>query len=192
MPLRNICLIGLPTAGKTTIGKKLYKHLNKGFIDTDNIIKTRYGLPLPELIKKHGEKEFLKMEEETILSLDHQNVVLATGGSAVYSEKSMDHIRSHLRCDVYHLFITKQEFNKRMDNPANRGVIMNDYKGLDELYNERLSLYDDYADIIINVNGEVNLNSFKPYNYWKKSLPPFIVYTNKNSYGQSSSPSPPL
>ena len=192
MTLRNICLIGLPSAGKTTIGKKLYKHLNKGFIDTDNIIKTRYGLPLPELIKKHGEKEFLKMEEETILSLDHQNVVLATGGSAIYSKKSIDHIRSHLKCDVYHLFITKQEFTKRMDNPANRGVIMNDYKGLAELYNERLRLYDDSADYIINANGEVNLNLFKPYNYWKQSLPPFIVYTNKNSYGQSSSPCPPL
>ena len=192
MTLRNICLIGLPSAGKTTIGKKLYKHLNKGFIDTDTDIKTRYGLPLPELIKKHGEKEFLKMEEETILSLDHQNVVLATGGSAIYSKKSIDHIRSHLKCDVYHLFITKQEFTKRMDNPANRGVIMNDYKGLAELYNERLRLYDDSADYIINANGEVNLNLFKPYNYWKQSLPPFIVYTNKNSYGQSSSPCPPL
>ena len=192
MPLRNICLIGLPTAGKTTLGKKLFQHLNKGFIDTDSIIKTRYGLPLPELIKKHGESEFLKIEEETILSLDHKNVVLATGGSAIYSEKSMEHIRSHLRCDVYHLFITKQEFTKRMNNPSNRGVIMNDYKNLREMYNTRLRLYDDYADYIINTNGEVNLNLFKPYNYWKQSLPPFIVYTNKHKYGQSSYPCPPL
>lgn len=191
MPLRNICLIGLPTAGKTTLGKKLFQHLNKGFIDTDNIIKTRYGLPLPELIKKHGEKEFLKMEEKAILSLDHQNVVLATGGSAIYSEKSMEHIRSHLRCDVYHLFITKQEFNKRMDNPANRGVIMNDYKDLNEMYNTRLRLYDDYADYIINANRDINLDSFKPYEYWSQKNP-MIMYVNKHKYGQSSYPCPPL
>ena len=61
MPLRNICLIGLPTAGKTTIGKKLFQHLNKGFIDTDMIIQQRFSQPLPDLIKEHGEKEFLKM-----------------------------------------------------------------------------------------------------------------------------------
>ena len=190
MPLRNICLIGLPSAGKSTLGKKLFQHLNKGFIDTDSIIKTRYGLPLPELIKKHGEKGFLKIEEETILSLDHKNVVLATGGSAVYSEKSMDHIRS-LRCDIYHLFITKQEFTKRMDNPANRGVIMNDYKDLNNLYKTRLRLYDEYADYIINANGNINLDSFKPYEYWSQKSP-MIMYTNKHKYGQSSSPCPPL
>ena len=192
MTLHNICLIGLPTAGKSTLGKKLFQHLNKGFIDTDNIIQKRFSKPLPDLIKEHGEKKFLEMEEETILSLDHKNVVLATGGSAVYSEKSMEHIRSHLRCDVYHIFISKQEFTKRMDNPDNRGVIMKNYKDLNDMYNTRLRLYDDYADYIINANGEVNLNQFKPYNYWKQSLPPFIVYTNKHKYGQSSSPCPPL
>ena len=191
MPLRNICLIGLPTAGKSTLGKKLYQHLNKGFIDTDNIIQQRFSQPLPDLIKEHGEKKFLEMEEETILSLDHTNVVLATGGSAVYSEKSMDHIRSHLRCDIYHLFITKQEFTKRMDNPANRGVIMNDYKDLNNLYKTRLRLYDEYADYIINANGEVNLDSFKPYEYRSKKSP-IIMYTNMHKYGQSSHPCPPL
>ena len=62
MTLRNICLIGLPSAGKTTIGKKLYQHLNKGFIDTDKIIQQRFSKPLPDLIKEHGEKKFLEME----------------------------------------------------------------------------------------------------------------------------------
>ena len=82
--------------------------------------------------------------------------------------------------------------NNRIDNPDNRGIIMNDYKDLNDMYNTRLRLYDDYADYIINSNGEVNLNLFKPYNYWKQSLPPFIVYTNKNSFGQSSPLCPPL
>ena len=87
--------------------------------------------------------------------------------------------------------ITKQEFNKRMDDPANRGVIMNDYKDLNEMYNTRLRLYDDYADYIINANRDINLDSFKPYEYWSEKSP-MIMYTNKHKYGQSSYPCPPL
>ena len=192
--IRNICLIGLPTAGKTTIGKKLFQHLNMGFIDTDELIKQKYNSELPDLISKYGRERFLDIEMETITSLKHTNVVLATGGSVIYREKSMDHLKSVLKNDMYHLFISKNEFKKRMKQSPLRGIISDPGQSLDDLYNERLRLYDDQCDYIINVNQTVNLNLnlFKTYEYWKQSTPPFIMYMNKHKFGNSSYPCPPL
>lgn len=190
--IRNICLIGLPTAGKTTLGKKLFQHLKMGFIDTDELIKQKYDSELPDLISKYGQERFLDIEMETITSLKHENVVLSTGGSVIYREKSMDHLKSVLRSDMYHLFINKNEFKKRMSQSPLRGVISNPDQSLDELYNERLRLYDSHSDYIVNVNGSVNLDTFKPYDYWSTDKSPIIMYTNKHKYGDSSYPCPPL
>ena len=77
---RNICLIGLPYSGKSVIGQKLYKHLNKGFVDTDDVIRQMYNCSLPTLIKNVGHKNFLDIESKVIKALNFQNVVLATGG----------------------------------------------------------------------------------------------------------------
>jgi len=190
--IRNICLIRLPTAGKTTRGKKLFEHLNKGFIDTDELIKQKYNSELPDLINKYGHERFLDIEMETITGLNYKNVVLSTGGSVVYREKTMDHIKSFLRNDVYHLFISKSEFKKRMKSSPLRGVISKPDQSLDDLYNERLRLYDDYCDYIVNVNDNVNLNSFNTYEYWNRGIGPGIMYTNKHKYGDSSYTCPPL
>jgi len=190
--IRNLCLIGLPTAGKSTIGKLLKTHLNMKLIDSDEVIKQTYNSELKDIIDKYGHERFLDIEMETILGFKHQNTILSTGGSVIYREKSMNHIKDTLRNDVYHLFITKGEFKKRMKDTKERGVIIKDNQSLDELYKERIKLYDDQCDYIINANRDINLNTFKPYNYWKQSLPPFIIYTNKHKYGNSSYPCPPL
>lgn len=190
--IRNLCLIGLPTAGKSTIGKLLKTHLNMKLIDSDEVIKQTYNSELKDIIDKYGHERFLDIEMETILGFKHQNTILSTGGSVIYREKSMNHIKDTLRNDVYHLFITKGEFKKRMKDTKERGVVIKDNQSLDELYKERIKLYDDQCDYIINANRDINLNTFKPYNYWKQSLPPFIIYTNKHKYGNSSYPCPPL
>ena len=190
--IRNLCLIGLPTAGKSTIGKLLKTHLNMKLIDSDEVIKQTYNSELKDIIDKYGHERFLDIEMETILGFKHQNTILSTGGSVIYREKSMNHIKDTLRNDVYHLFISNDEFKKRMKDTKERGVVIKDNQSLDELYKERIKLYDDQCDYIINANREVNLNTFKPYNYWKQSLPPFIIYTNKHKYGNSSYPCPPL
>ena len=87
---RNICLIGLPYSGKTILGRRLYKHLNKGFIDTDEVIKRKYKLGLSELIQLHGRNKYLEIEQDVISSLDVHNSVIATGGSVIYEDESVD------------------------------------------------------------------------------------------------------
>ena len=121
---RNICLIGLPTSGKTRIGRLLFHHLNMGFIDTNDLMRQKYNREIPEMITQFGNKGFLDMETEIIQSLNHQNVVLATGGSVIHREKSMDHIKNVLKADVYHLFLSKKVFLERMNKSNKKEIIM--------------------------------------------------------------------
>ena len=186
---RNMCLIGLPTAGKTRIGKLLFQHLNMGFIDTDDLIRQKYNRELPELITQFGNKGFLDMETEIIQSLNHQNVVLATGGSVIHRDKSMDHIKNVLKADVYHLFLSKKVFLERMNKSKGQEkaneIIINKDQSLTDLYNERMKLYDDHSDFIIKACDKINLDSFKSYDYWSGptgTKEPMIMYTNKDRY----------
>ena len=162
---RNICLIGLPYSGKSVIGNKLYKHLNKGFVDTDDIIKHKYTRSLPSLIQCVGNNHFLDIEKKVINSLYHENTVLATGGSVIYSEESMDHIKNVLHCEIYHLFLSKKEFLSRVDSLEERGVIMDKDQSLTDLYNERIDLYDKYADKTISACRHINLDLFRGETY---------------------------
>ena len=80
----------------------------------------------------------------------------------------------------------------RLSNVHERGVIMNEGQDLNNLYNERMKLYNKHTDFIIKACNKVNLNSFKTYDYGLETNPPMIMYTNKHDYRQSSRPSPPL
>ena len=89
---KNIILIGMPASGKSTVGVILAKVLGKDFIDTDIVIQQREGSKLNEIIAHYGIDEFLKKEEQALLSIDVENTVIATGGSAVYSDAAMKHL----------------------------------------------------------------------------------------------------
>jgi len=194
---RNICLIGLPTAGKTRIGRLLFQHLNMGYINTNDLMRQKYNREIPEMITQFGNEGFLDMETEIIQSLNHQNVVLATGGSVIHREKSMDHIKNVLKADVYHLFLSKKVFLERMNksNEKEKGIIINKDQTLTDLYNERMGLYDNHSDFIIKACDKINLDSFKTYDYWsgpEGAKEPMIMYTNKDKYpdvGSRFSPS---
>ena len=195
---RNICLIGLPTAGKTRIGRLLFQHLNMGYIDTNDLIRQKYNREIPEMITQFGNKGFLDMETEIIQSLNHQNVVLATGGSVIHREESMNHIKNVLKADVYHLFLSKKVFMERINTSKGKekGIIINKGQTLTDLYNERMRLYDTHSDFIIKACDKINLDSFKSYDYWSGptgTKEPMIMYTNKDKYTDlSSRPSPAL
>jgi len=158
---RNICLIGLPYSGKSVIGHKLYKHLNKGFIDTDDVIRQMYNCSLPTLIKNVGHKNFLDIESKVIKSLNFQNVVLSTGGSVIYNEESMEHLQKNLNCEMYHLFLSRKEFLLRTRDLKRRGVIINQEQSVLDLYNERMPLYDKYSDKTLSACRDINLDIFK-------------------------------
>lgn len=158
---RNICLIGLPYSGKSVIGQKLYKHLNKGFVDTDDVIRQMYNCSLPTLIKNVGHKNFLDIESKVIKSLNFQNVVLSTGGSVIYNEESMEHLQKNLNCEMYHLFLSRKEFLLRTRDLKRRGVIINQEQSVLDLYNERMPLYDKYSDKTLSSCRDINLDIFK-------------------------------
>ena len=148
----NIILIGMPAAGKSTIGVLLAKTLLKSFIDTDLIIQSRYGCALCDIIEKEGTDAFLKIENDIICSERYRSSVVATGGSAVYGEEAM----AHLKADgiAVYLEISLDEIKKRIGNITTRGVAMKNGTTLDELYAERLPLYNRYADITVNCEGK--------------------------------------
>ena len=157
---RNICLIGLPYSGKTTVGKKLYKHLKKGFIDTDDIIRNKYNMSLSSIIHQYGNQQYLKIEQDVIKSLTCKNTVISTGGSIIYEPLAIKYLKNELDVKIYHLFLSKQEFLKRADNLTKRGVIIDSDKTITDLYNERISLYDKYADETISACRDIPLDMF--------------------------------
>ena len=147
MEKTNIVLIGMPASGKSTVGVILAKVLGKKFIDTDLVIQQREDALLADIIKEKGVKGFMKSEEEAILSVDENNTVIATGGSAVYGEKAMEHLKEN--GTVIYLKVEKAELFKRLKNIKERGVVLKQGETLEEMYDNRSVLYEKYADIII-------------------------------------------
>jgi shikimate kinase len=162
---RNLCLIGLPYSGKSVIGKQLYKHLNKGFVDTDDMIRAKYKSDLPTLIKKEGRTKFIEIEKDVITSLKVSNMIISTGGSVIYDSDSMNHLKDTLDSEICHLFLSRKEFLKRSTNLESRGIIMDDTQSITDLYNERMVLYNAYADKTISTSREINLDIFKSETY---------------------------
>lgn len=144
----NIVLIGMPGAGKSTIGVLLAKALKMPFIDTDLLIQQKYNMFLQDIIDKYGIKRFLSIEEEVAVSIDLKNHVIATGGSVVYSDAALKHFKRD--GFVVYLKLRFDEIEKRISNISSRGIAKEKDKTLMELYNERIPLYEKYADITVN------------------------------------------
>ncbi len=146
--MRNIVLIGMPGAGKSTIGVLLAKSTLTDFADTDLIIQKKYSCALCEIIKKHGISKFLQIENDVIRKSEFYNCVIATGGSAVYGEEAMESLKAN-GVTVY-LKVEPQELEKRINNIHTRGIAMKDGTTIAELYAERAPLYEKYADVTVN------------------------------------------
>lgn len=148
----NIVLIGMPGAGKSTLGVVLAKILNKGFVDADLVIQGECGKTLQAIIDEVGPEEFIAVENAVLSKLQAENSIVATGGSAIYSDEAMRHL-SDLGPIVY-LQISYDSLLERLSDLQERGVVM---KGgismsLRDLYDERKPLYDRYADITVDVD----------------------------------------
>ena len=149
--MKNVILIGMPAVGKTTIGKRIASQLNMHFIDTDDVIREACMTTLPDLLTKYGLDGFKKIEERVICDCNYTNAVIATGGSAVYGEKAMEHLKKN--GVVVYLQISYEEIEKRLGRMKSRGVAIKEGQTLESLYQERKILYEKYADITIDVNG---------------------------------------
>ena len=144
----NIVLIGMPGAGKSTLGVLLAKYLSKRFIDTDVYIQAIENKRLQDIINEKGLEYFCELEEEHILCIDVKNAVIATGGSAVYSEKVMVNFKQNAL--IIHLDLPLREIIARVTNLDSRGVVMAKGQTLASLLTERQPLYKRYADITID------------------------------------------
>ncbi len=145
LQVKNIILIGMPSAGKSTVGIIIAKNLGMNFIDTDVLIQTRQGKLLQNILDTKGTEAFLKIEEEAILSMDCSNTVIATGGSAVYSGKAMEHLKRNGL--VIYLHIAMETVYTRLRNLKTRGVVLSKGQTLEDIYSERVPLYEKYAHI---------------------------------------------
>ncbi|MCR5148022.1 MAG: shikimate kinase [Eubacterium sp.] len=148
----NIVLIGMPASGKSTVGVILAKVLGMNFIDTDIVIQQREGARLSELIEKYGVDGFLAREEAAIIGIDVSNTVIATGGSAVYSDKAMKHLGSGAK--IVYLKVGLDELKKRLSDISGRGVVLKAGETLETIYEIRTKLYEKYADIIVSEEGD--------------------------------------
>ena len=139
----NIVLIGMPGSGKSTVGVLLAKALACSFIDTDLLVQQKEGMTLKDIIVHEGLSSFLDIESDVILSMKPVKSVIATGGSVIYREQSMLHLRN--TGSLVYLETGYDELRHRITNMKTRGIVMREGQSLLELYNEREMLYGKYA-----------------------------------------------
>lgn len=144
----NITLIGMPGAGKSTIGIILAKTMTLGFIDTDILIQINRQQSLQKILDKTGYLNLRQIEEEEILRLNIDHQVIATGGSAVYSERAMNHLKSI--STVVFLDVPLEVICQRIHNFDTRGIACAEDQSFEELFAQRLLLYRHYADVTID------------------------------------------
>lgn len=143
----NLILIGMPTAGKSTAGVILAKMLGMEFLDTDLLIQKQTGQKLAQIIRDRGVEGFLQTEAAVLQSVEAENCVIATGGSAVYEEAAMRHLRELGK--VVYLALDLETLRARLHHAKQRGVVLREGQTLEQLFAERAPLYETYADLTV-------------------------------------------
>ncbi len=147
----NLILIGMPGSGKTTNGIFLARDLGLRFVDTDREIMHRYGKKLPELTAEVGTEGFRDLEADAIEALDLRGCVIATGGSVIYRERAMRHLRE--MGTVLYLRMKYETLAARLKDLSARGVSFQAGQTLRDLYDERCPLYEKYAHGVLDCDG---------------------------------------
>lgn len=148
----NLIFIGMPGSGKSTNGVVLAKALGCDFLDADILIQNEKGMRLDEILDAFGTDGFNQIEEEVLAGIDLRDSVIATGGSAVYGSKAMEHLKDI--GTVIYLEIAYEDLKERLGDLHKRGVSIKEGQTLYDLYMERKPLYERYADITVNVTGQ--------------------------------------
>ena len=147
----NVVLIGMPGAGKSTVGVILAKHTSRDYVDTDVLIQTSERRPLQDIVDADGHMALRGIEERILLSLDLTNYVIATGGSAAYSASAMHHLKEN--GVVVFLHVPFDEIRERVRDFATRGIARAPNQSFADLFEERYVLYRKYADLTVACQG---------------------------------------
>ncbi len=146
-----VTLIGMPGCGKSCMGRALAGKMKMKLVDSDRLIEKRYGKKLQVLIDEVGVDEFRKIEESVLMSIKGENLIISTGGSAVYSDPAMQYLKSIGK--VFYLYCSFETIKERIGDFSRRGIVLKENQTLLDLYNERIPLYRKYADVTILCDG---------------------------------------
>ena len=147
----NIILIGMPASGKSCMGRALAKSLRLKCIDTDRVIENKTGRKLQDIIDEDGLEAFKQIEEDTLCDINGENLIISTGGSAIYYERAMKHL-CKIGIIVY-LYTSLDTILNRLGDFSNRGIALREGQTIADLYEERSTLYEKYAHITIDCDG---------------------------------------
>ena len=150
--MKNIIFIGMPAVGKSTVGVVVAKRLGYEFIDTDLLIQKQEKKLLREIIAEKGIEGFWEIENQVNRDLDAEHAVISPGGSVVYCEEAMNHFKE-IGTIVY-LRASFESISRRIGNPQKRGVTLREGQSLRQLYDERVELFEKYADITVSEDGK--------------------------------------
>ena len=151
--MRSITLIGMPASGKSTVGKALAAKLGMQFLDLDIYIEDREHQKLALIVQERGDSAVLRLEEDCALEVPLDNMVFAPGGSLVYSTKAMERLQRETT--IVFLAASLDEIKRRVESSADRGIIGARSKTIEEIYQERLPLYQKYADITVDTSDRM-------------------------------------
>lgn len=150
--MNNVTLIGMPGAGKSTLGVVLAKVLNYQFLDSDLLIQKTEKRRLSRIIEEEGTEGFMAVENRVNASIKAEETVIATGGSVVYCEEAMRHLKEIGK--VVYLKLSLESVSGRLGNLKGRGVLLKEGQTLADLYEERVPLYEKYADFVVDEEGK--------------------------------------
>ncbi len=148
---RCITLIGMAGAGKSTIGRKLAERLDWAQVDTDFLIEAAYGVRLQTVADALSKEAFLDMEGTVIRSLDLHRAVLSTGGSVIYRDEAMRHLKN--MGPVVYLKVSLPVILERISRKPDRGLAIAPGQTVEDLFREREELYHRWADIVVPTEG---------------------------------------
>ncbi len=152
-----LTLIGMPSVGKSTAGHHLARELNFAPLDTDYVIEALYGVNLQQVTDSLSKDEFLDLESEVICKIDVKRTIISTGGSVVYRDACMQHLKKMGPC----IFLSAplDLLLERISRHPDRGIAIAPGQTIEDLYEERMQLYTKYADYTIEVDNTTSPTS---------------------------------